>query len=345
MHAQLFVGLGGQQHDRNRIQLAPRPDLSQQRLAAHDRHHDVAHDEVGRAVERARQPLASVVRADEPVLVPETLTDELQHLAVVLHDQDRRPIGLELGRRLLLTLDRRPQLLDSLLRGFGQYRPRRGDHAAMRSQRHVDLEQRAAFGGLRDGDRAAVKADEVARDGQAQTRAAKTAVRAALQLAESFEHRLPVRERNSRAAVRDLQDDPLRRPGFDAHGTAHGAAGGRELEGVRDQIEQDALNLVGVADSEHTFGRIHRVSDPPFSREHVEVAGHDAEELRQIDLRVVERHLPRFQLRDVEQIVDVLEQRAPVTHHDLEVRSDRGRDVLGLEQPGRRAQDQRQRRA
>ena len=68
LHPKIFVALGGQQHDRDRIELAARADLSQQRLAAHDRHHDVADDDVRRAVERARQPLASVVRGDEPVV-------------------------------------------------------------------------------------------------------------------------------------------------------------------------------------------------------------------------------------------------------------------------------------
>ena len=57
-----------------------------------------------------------------------------------------------------------------------------------------------------------MQADEVARDGQAETRAAETAVGAALQLAEALEHRLPVLERNARAAVRDFQDDPLAAP-------------------------------------------------------------------------------------------------------------------------------------
>ena len=70
LHPKIFVGLGGQQHDRNRIELMAGSDLSQQRVAAHDRHHDVADDDVRRAVERAREPLASVARGDEPVSLP-----------------------------------------------------------------------------------------------------------------------------------------------------------------------------------------------------------------------------------------------------------------------------------
>ncbi len=137
-------------------------------------------------------------------------------------------------------------------------------------------------------------------------------------LHEALEERGAQLGRDAGAAVGDL----------DAHasvargdGAANDARDRGDLEGVGEQVEDDALDLVDVELGGHRFGRIDRQRDPSLGGEPFEVARRLDDHLARVGSHVVDLELAGLELRDVEEVVHVLEERAPVAGDDLEVQA------------------------
>src|SRR4029079_63478 len=92
--------------------------------------------------------------------------------------------------------------------------------------------------------RAVVRLDEIPHDGQSETEAAVPAGRGAVRLAERFED---ARQQIWRNALARVRDDELRAAARAAQLDVHGAAFGRELQRVGDQVRRDLLQARWIA--------------------------------------------------------------------------------------------------
>jgi hypothetical protein len=131
----------------------------------------------------------------------------------------------------------------------------------------------------------------------------------------------------------------------DAQAAADRPARGDELASVRQEVQEDALHPVGVGLRGHVRRRVHDEPDAPLPTEAVEVRGDQADDRSQVDVAPPDGHLPGFELRHVEEVVDAAEEGAGVAEDDLQIPpasiagSGRGEDLLG------RPDDERERRA
>jgi len=103
-----------------------------------------------------------------------------------------------------------------------------------------------------------VQLGELLDDGRAEARSAVAPRGTAFDLAEALEDDAVRCSRNTGAAILDLEHR-LPRVGVQVH--RNGAVIGRELEGVAEQLEQDALESFGIGLGRRGPGRLDRVAD------------------------------------------------------------------------------------
>ena len=213
-----------------------------------------------------------------------------------------------------------------------------------RVPRNLGTQECATLGRIPDVERSAVELGEITRNGQPETRASEAAGRSARELAEALEHGLTLLGGDAGTAVGDLEDGGSA-GGLLAERAADPPAGGSELEGVRQQVQEQALELLHVHLRVQLAGGFNAVGDPVFLGEDVEMSGHQSHEARQIGVAVLEPHLPGFQLRGVEQVVHVPEQRPGVADHHFQVAAGAFLEPGRREQPLRPPDDEREGRA
>ena len=279
-YAQLVVGLRGQHDDGDRVQLGPCAERAHERVAAHDRHHHVAQDDVGLELERPLQALLAVERRRDAVVRGETVDQEAAHLGVVL-DHEHEPAAVRTAG-LDRELARRPELGDGLpcdlVERGAAVRRRRGLHVGARDGQ-VHAEARAALGRVVDGDVSAVALDDVLGDGEPEPRPAEPPGRRVVAAAEPLEDRLAQVDGHAGTRVLDREDD-VRAVDADAH--AYAPAVGDELQGVREQVQQHALELRAIRDDRERIRSVDRQRDVPLARHDVEQRDRAAYQLDQV---------------------------------------------------------------
>ena len=134
--------------------------------------------------------------------------------------------------------------------------------------------------------------DELFDDRQAEAGAAVAARGAAVPLAEALEDGGAELRRHAGSAVvhgdlrfRVAGDQPER----------DGAAVGRELEGVREQVEQHALELVGIGGERRRRRRLDHEAHLALVRQGLEVRRHAAHQPRGIELGELGLHVAGVQ--------------------------------------------------
>ena len=229
LHPESIVGAGGDDEHGDRVELAVLAEGADELVARHPRHHEIRHDRVRGPREGRREPRLPVRRGDDLEVGREHLAEEAAHIGVVLHHQDARPVGpvpCEDRRGVRLELLDDPQAVGEVLA-----RGKPGGGPGERPRRDVDGEERAALGGVRHLDRAAVELHELLRDREAEPRPADAARGLVVAAGEPGEHHLALRGGNPGAAVGDLHHESPRRaprpPRFPAEacsGRFHGPA-------------------------------------------------------------------------------------------------------------------------
>ena len=190
----------------------------------HDRHHDVADDQVGHVSGRQPHPLPAVRCREDVVVGTHQLLDEQPDVPVVVDDEDDGLVGIEGGvvvNRLELGLDvvlpcRRVNVFRSGLRGG------RGDVTDGERHREACSLVQLAF----DGDGASMKLHEGL--GQRQTDA-RAAGMDAVGLVEPVEDVADVVLADTLARVGDLEGQL---PGIAAAADGDGAVAGRIFQRV-----------------------------------------------------------------------------------------------------------------
>ena len=157
---------------------------------------------------------------------------------------------------------------------------------------------------------------EVPHDRQTKAGAGVATRRLALELLESIEDGLSLVRRDPRAAVADLELNAL--TGL-AQRRADTAASRREFEGIRQQVQHDAVQLGRVRVDKEPGPHVNDKRDALLVRQRREVAGDLAHERRRVGPGVVRRAATGLDLRHVQQIVDVAEHGARVPLDDLEI--------------------------
>ena len=185
---------------------------------------------------------------------------------------------------------------------------------------------------------------EIERDGEPQPGAAEAAGRPALELTEPLEHRLALLRRHARPRVGHLDRGTGCR-GVRPQRAAHPSAGRSELERVGEEVEQHALQLVGIGLGRQVVRRLERDGDVALGGERIEMGRHPAHQLCQVDVGIRETRLARLELRGVEQVVDVLQQQPRVLHHAPQITRRGLGQRPGAEQPLGGPEDQGERRA
>ena len=219
-------------------------------------------------------------------------------------------------------------------------------HDAARRRRTGELhhEERAALGRVTHPEAAAVEVDQLAGNVEPETGAAHLPCRAAVELMEALEDLAPSFRLDARTAVGDLE---LRRVGARRvpQLNADGAVGRRELERVREQVQQYLLEPGRIALRRYgVVGCPHREGDGAVECQRLEVVGDEAHQMAEIELGVVEVEFGRLDLGGLEEVVHVPEEhsRVPQNHFELVpvriVSREVGQDPLGG------GEDQRQRR-
>ncbi len=130
--------------------------------------------------------------------------------------------------------------------------------------------------------------------------------------------------------------------GFQAHGTA----GGRELEGVGEQVADDGVDLFDVGAEGNQIGiAIDLQADVTLFGQRRGGGDHFADQRVNVEPAHFELHVPGFELREVEQPVDQFQKPLAVDPHGRQ----HGGDRLGqggfvpVQDPLDRSQDHRQR--
>jgi hypothetical protein len=131
-------------------------------------------------------------------------------------------------------------------------------------------EQRAAFRRAPDRQRPAVQFDQLARNRQPESGAAVSPGRSAVDLTKALEDKLPVFPRDLGAAISDL-DDGLPVRSVVAQAAANAATRRGELECVREQVDQHALQLLGIDLREHRLVGADLERDAPLLRKALEI--------------------------------------------------------------------------
>ena len=350
---ELLVGLRRQQEDRGVLHLGMLAQLGDHLFAADAGHHEVRDDEIRMVRQRLLEPLLSVERGEDLVVRGQALADEAVHVGVVLDHQDGgagtgRPVG-DVGQRFARARREggQAQLLDEAVERAAIHGRRRGARAAPR----------------RTGARAA------AIPGSGRRRAPNRAPRCRPCASRRTRGRSRARGRCRRPAGSrrrrpggSVRRWRLRSSGFtpgpesstDRIRTAFAASSRQrtvparrdELERVRQQVHQHALELLRIHRGDEDGRRLDPQRHVALRRQDVEVRGDEADQRGDVGVLELDLELARLELRDVEQVVDVLEQHARVAHDHL-----RGlalclrRERLGGQQPLGGTDDEGERRA
>ncbi|MNZ65251.1 hypothetical protein D3C78_834380 [compost metagenome] len=137
-----------------------------------------------------------------------------------------------------------------------------------------------------------MQVDEILDYRQAQTGAAEFACRPPLCLTEAIKDRRTHLGGDPASAVLDAEQQTI--IPAEIEGASDPASGRRELEGVGEQIEQNAVEFLGVDFCFQRFGCRNHVGKRPLRRQCVEVRGDGAHGMRQVDARVIDCHLARI---------------------------------------------------
>src|SRR5262249_13862488 len=177
-------------------------------------------------------------------------------------------------------------------------------------------EARSLAGGALEGDRSAQYERELADDSQTQTGSASSTMFRRLSLSKFFEHRALLLLRNADAGVGDLQ-----RPAIAVAGARLDLdrAPLRELQRVAEKIAQDLGDLRGIGCDLVESRLDGRLQSKPLAARGSAVVGLDlGEQSGHGDFLPRDIHLSRFDLGDVEHVVDQAEQELGVSLHALE---------------------------
>src|SRR5919107_2768862 len=157
-----------------------------------------------------------------------------------------------------------------------------------------------------DADLAAVEFDELARDVEAEARALLAACGARARLRVLVEDVVEVfaRDADARVGDRDAHEPALAR-----RAEADAPALRRELQGVRDEVDEDAAELRAVGpERRQVFGHVLFERNLLLARERLHLLAQLADEAAQLYGRRVQAHRARFELRGVEQVLDQLDE-------------------------------------
>ena len=246
-------------------------------------------------------------------------------MRVVLHHQQHRILGLQvfpIVRDLLLPHRQHHRLKYS---HRGRSRGRIPGHGpvigrAQVGKRQIQGEGAAAAGDAAQADLPAQQVRQLAADGQSETRAAVLAGGARIGLLESLEYDPLLLRGYADAGITDReldhrgslpQDRMLGTPadGGDTHVQAHAAALG-ELERVREQILQYLQQALGVGGDRPSQARIEVRREGQLARVRLvaEIALDGLAQVREQQVFTLDRDRARFDLGQVEDVADEVEQ-------------------------------------
>ena len=316
----LVVGPGGEEHDRDPREFLVRAHRRDELIAALAGHHHVAQHEVRLERNRLLEALLAIRGGRHAVVGREARRHELAHLVVVLDDQHERARAFAGGRSpaarpartapsSLITsraaMSEPPVAVASMRRAF------------RRAQGKLHGEQGASLGGDADGGPPLVQLGELADDGEAEPRSAVPPRGAALDLIKTVEDAAMVLRGDAGPAVGHGEKCPLALDGLER--APHLAPARRELERVREQVGEDALDLLGVDLRGEAVGGIDDVRDAAVARDDLERGGDEAHELGEVHGGVARLHEARVEAGDVEQVVHLPEQDLGVALDALEI--------------------------
>ena len=215
-------------------------------------------------------------------------------------------------------------------------------------ERHGEMERAAASDFAFDPQPAAHQLDQPQRNRQPEARAAEAARRRAVGLGEGLEDVLLLVGGNADAGIADAEVQERTagvvgiRRGVDAQ---HDFALVRELDGVAEDVQEHLAQSAGVADEvgRHVGRDVVGELEPFLRGAERQQLGGVADGLAEIERGVVELEPLRFDLREVEDVVDDPEQRLGRRLHRVEVLVLFGRE-LGAERQRRHAEDRVERR-
>ena len=196
---------------------------------------------------------------------------------------------------------------------------RPADHRAEVAHRQIQRERAADAGGAAQLDLAPEEVGQLAADGQPQAGAAELAAGAGVGLLERLEDDALLLGRDADARIRHLEGDDA---ALAQHRVAGGPAAGRrrdgephaavrgELEGVREQVLQHLLQPLGVGDEAASQPRVdlHVEGQGAALRLVPEGTADHVEQVGEVDLLGLHRHGARFDLRQVEDVGDQVQQ-------------------------------------
>ena len=328
LDAHLAFGPRGQDEHRDRAELRPLPQYLQHVGAAHLRHHHVGHDEIGRLLHREVESRAAVGSRLHHVVAPERGGDIAAHIGVVFDDEDGGTLRRRRRRRRLHGRgDNRRQV--RCMRGHGRTRlfcegVGSNRDPVRRQSRQIDHEGGAAAARIAQGNPAAVQLDEVLDDRETQTSPLEAARRGLFDLKKALEYGVAELGRDARPGIPHDDADPA---GVAARACGKPAgdltAGRRELERVRQQVQHHPDNLVGIELGLERRRRGHVERDPALRCRLLEVGGRIADKPGGVDRDIVRLQPAGIEARDIQQIVDMPEQRARVPLNHLERRRPR----------------------
>ncbi len=305
----------GRRRERQQRHLAEAPAQGGDRARAGGR---VEHDGVGAAIGDQAGGLQRVERVHDVVAQADELADVGPELGVAGDDEDARaigariaghdrrvaaPVGVELGAQ---ALDRRALALSHV---DGRQAPRAlAVGSAVDVHGQVDHEERAALGRVGERDGAVVQRHEVAHDREPQPGASR-ARRAGRAPAVALEDRLAQPVLHARAAVGDLDAHPLAGA---RDGAAHGPARRRVLQRVGEQVGDDREHLLLVQARRQLGRRLEHEGLVAQLGDAGEALAARANEPGDVDVARFELEVAAVQARDLQQLLDALEQHVGV---------------------------------
>ncbi len=161
-------------------------------------------------------------------------------------------------------------------------------------------------------DPSSVELDEFLNQREADPRSLVPPRRRPIHLGEPVEHPLELRSRDSDPGVRDADVEPL----LARLAGDHDPSPLRELEGVPDQVDDDLLECVGIHEGERDVPEaVELERDPLPLRRRPRTLDQLRSQPRQIDGGPMDREVLALDLRQVEEVVDQLEEPHPVRIH------------------------------
>ena len=116
--------------------------------------------------------------------------------------------------------------------------------------------------------------------------------------------------------------------------------GRRELERVRQQVQENLLDPHGIDLRLHRTGRRpHGERHGAVERQRLEVVGHEADQMAEVELRIVEVELGRLDLRGLQEVVDMPQQHAGRCAGSPRVRGGDDRPLAGRPASARRERE------